>query len=148
MEKNTDNTKEQSDIVELSDKEIDNLLKNLKNRKTNKLSLNDEELYEYEKIIKFWKYVVLFFLSEALKKEKFLYKNRTESREREKSIKETKEWFCKQNKILKLYCELAMVDIEKIMDEYEYRKKNNISDDYIRSKFSRKLKKTTLFDNN
>ena len=100
-----------------------------------------EQSLEYERMILFFKYLVLFFMCEALKENKSVIKKRTLSRERELSVSQTKNWFRKDNKILQFYCYLAKIDIDDLFEEFELRKKNKIIDDYLKPKFFKNYNK-------
>ena len=104
-----------------------------------------EQSLEYERMILFFKYLVLFFMCEALKENKSVIKKRTLSRERELSITQTNNRLRKDNKILQFYCYLAKIDIDDLFEEFELRKKNKIIDDYLKPKFFKRYKSLLTF---
>lgn len=109
-------------------------------KKIKKTQENDEEMLQIERMILFYKYLVLFFMCESLKKEKISKKKETN-----KNIKQTKKWFTRDNPILQDYCILAEIDIDKLFEEYELRKKSGKIDNYLRPKFFKMYKNRLTF---
>lgn len=102
---------------------------------------NLKQQIEYERMVLFYKYIVLFQMCEALKEERKVFKNRTLSRERATSIGETRKWFRKDNEVLREYCYLGRININKLFEEYERRKEKKIVDNYLKPKFLARYKK-------
>lgn len=102
---------------------------------------NLKQQIEYERMVLFYKYIVLFQMCEALKEERKVFKNRTLSRERATSIGETRKWFRKDNEVLREYCYLGRININKLFEEYERRREQKIVDNYLKPKFLARYKK-------
>ncbi len=113
-------------------------------------NLTREELIDFERTTFFFKYLVLFFMCEALKDSRKIKRGHTLSRERERSIKDTQEWFQKDNKLLQEYCKLAMIDIDDLFFEFERIKleKNNKNTPYLKPKLIIKNKKKLTLKKN